>query len=199
MKSIDSSRPISLGSGVDDEGGGVKPFHHCRVAEDTGSNTVGAIRLPIVQRCCVGADHIKACAAANMEEAGVFPSADQRVQHTVDPAEKGLSPSNRQLNSELSVENMGNVLLGGAVILVQVAQIEVVAVAEIATVSVTSIDKNIFLDVGGEPHRHGVIVAPGLRVGDWNVSELGIKAVERTLRVVINARRLRERLVNIAG
>jgi len=66
-------------------------------------------------------------------------------------------------------------------------------------VSVTSIDKNIFLDVGGEPHRHGVIVATGLRVGDWNVSELGIKAVERTLRVVINARRLRERLVNIAG
>jgi len=98
---------------VDDEGGGVKPFHHCRVAEDTGSNTVGAIRLPLFK------DVVSELITSKRAPLRIWRRPEYshppiNVSNTRLIRRERLSPSNRQLNSELSVENMGNVLLGGA-------------------------------------------------------------------------------------
>src|SRR2546425_7676592 len=107
-----------------------------------------------------------------MEQAGILPATEEEIHKTVDTAEVPLSPSDRKLNGKLGVEDVGDVLLGRSVILVDISLIEIVAAREASAVSVTCIHGDRSPYVGGEACGNRVVVAAGNRLGDWNIAQL---------------------------
>src|ERR1700730_9401283 len=144
MQLIDSSRSVSHYARVNRKRRSVKPTSRSRVRKLSISDTIGAISLAIAQRCCVTGHDVETRATANVKKSGIFPPPDESVQQGADTSQESLSASNGKIQPELRVEDVRNVLLRRTVVLIQIGQIEIIAIGEVPPVCIARVHKQVF-------------------------------------------------------
>ena len=174
MQWVDSGSAIGHRGLVHNECAAIKPLVYGRIAQLAISDTIGPIVLSVVQRSSVTGDQVKTGSAADMQQAGVLPATDNRIQEAVGVAEKTASVTHWNFQSKLRIEDVPNVLLRGAVVLIDVGLIEVVAVGEGAAMRIARVDGHGSGDDRGEPRGQRVVAAAGDRLRDGNITQLWI-------------------------
>ena len=199
VQRIDSGSSIRQWRPVDYKSERIKPLLYRWMVQLAIPNAVCPISLTIVQRGSVARGHIKASATAHVQETGIFPTAKECIHETIRAAEEAPAATNGKLRAELGVENVRDVLLRRAVVLIDVCLVKIVAVSEIAAVGVTRVDGYGLLDVRGEPNRESVVPTAGDGFGDGNIAQLWIPSVQRTRGAVVRAWGRRWSLVDVCG
>src|ERR1700678_286125 len=94
---------------------------------------------------------------------------------------------------------MRDILLCGAVVLIDICLVEIVSVEKVAAMRVAGIDGNTSFEIRGESNRQSIVPAAGNGFRDRNITQLRIFGIKRTLEVVVRTRGSRWGLVNIGG
>ena len=152
------------------------------MAHRSHTKPVRPVRLSIVERRGVAVRHIEACSAPDVQKGGVFPPAEKGVYDAIRVAQETPSTANRQFRVNLGIPDMRDVLLCGAVVLIDVCLVEIVSVDKVAAMRVAGIDANSVFEIRGESNRQRVVPAAGDRFGDRNIAQLRIFGIKRTLR-----------------